>query len=228
MPQLPRFRHEPLQRPGDKRVLVVQGADRLEDELELELWHSPALKDSRPHLRHAVLVEDHVSMVPMTYEAVSYAWAQKDDQVPVRVLYGRKMYAWNIGRSVETMIKYLRFPKGQCRQLWVDALCIRQEGKGEKEKQVHRMGEIYEGAERVLIWLGTDDQYNDGGIQTLHEIAKYSRIFTNSKPPFDTRWTADKFLRRRWFSRLWVIQKVALARKAIVICGQRDRSRHFK
>ncbi|KAH7116872.1 heterokaryon incompatibility protein-domain-containing protein [Dendryphion nanum] len=219
MLRMPRFQYRPLQRPGEKRILVVKGADKIEEKLELELWHSPALKDHRPHLRHAVLVEDHVSIKPMPYEAVSYTWAQTDDHLLVRVLYGHRVYLWKIGRSVETMLRYLRFSKGHNRHLWVDALCIRQESSSEKENQVHRMGKIYENAQRVLIWLGTDDQYDDQGVRALHIISNCAPIYDSDKIPHKAQVTAEKFLKRRWFTRLWVIQEVALSRNAIMMCG---------
>ena len=40
--------------------------------------------------------------------------------------------------------------------LWIDAICINQNDDDEKSSQVQRMGEIYGGAERVLVWLGSE------------------------------------------------------------------------
>jgi len=40
---------------------------------------------------------------------------------------------------------------------WIDALCINQADRMEKEKQISRMGSIYNMAPGVIIWLGTTE-----------------------------------------------------------------------
>jgi len=41
---------------------------------------------------------------------------------------------------------------------WIDAICIDQSNVNEKTSQVRLMGQIYSGAELVLVWLGEEDQ----------------------------------------------------------------------
>jgi hypothetical protein len=38
--------------------------------------------------------------------------------------------------------------------VWVDAICINQRDKEEREDQVAKMGRIYEDALRVVVYLG--------------------------------------------------------------------------
>jgi hypothetical protein len=42
--------------------------------------------------------------------------------------------------------------------LWIDALCIDQNNKEERNHQVRLMGQIYAGAWRAIAWLGREDQ----------------------------------------------------------------------
>jgi hypothetical protein len=53
-------------------------------------------------------------------------------------------------------LKHLR-KDNQVVALWVDALCINQFDKGEKEEQVLKMAQIYRNAYNVNVWLGSDN-----------------------------------------------------------------------
>jgi hypothetical protein len=46
------------------------------------------------------------------------------------------------------------------RPLWIDAICIDQDNNAERGHQVQRMGQIYSGAEEVLVWLGRESQFD--------------------------------------------------------------------
>jgi hypothetical protein len=121
---------------------VVPGAPSIEDQPVLELFHSPCKgHDSVPNLAPD---EGFTAPRPMNYEAVSYAWESDKEYRPVKVLYGRKRYIWDIRRSVETMLRHLRFQAEWKRTLWIDALCINQEDDSDKAIQVEEMGSLYE------------------------------------------------------------------------------------
>jgi hypothetical protein len=106
---MPPFRYKPLRRPTDKRIIIVQGAPRIEDKLMLKLYHSPSKVQETQNLRNTALDGDFTVTQPIVYEAVSYTW-DKDDEVfvSVEVQYGKQRYSWSIRRSVETMIRHLR------------------------------------------------------------------------------------------------------------------------
>ncbi|KAL1653251.1 cell separation during budding [Didymella pomorum] len=46
----------------------------------------------------------------------------------------------------------------KARTVWADALCINQDDLSERAHQVTLMGRIYSQAERVVVWLGSDDE----------------------------------------------------------------------
>ncbi|KAH7402192.1 hypothetical protein DE146DRAFT_457811 [Phaeosphaeria sp. MPI-PUGE-AT-0046c] len=50
----------------------------------------------------------------------------------------------------------LRLDVTDTEYLWIDAICINQSDKEEKALQVAMMGEIYESAEHVAVWLGRE------------------------------------------------------------------------
>ncbi|KAK5653496.1 hypothetical protein OQA88_8755 [Cercophora sp. LCS_1] len=128
--------------------------------------------------------------------------------------------------------------------LWADALCVNQADNTEKATQIPLMGEIYSRCERVIVWLGNDKTHVDAML-SIHRNIAAAIIKTNSlskardmfeanpSPDFleqeldvkvsEKKWKAyaEFYENRRWFSRLWVIQEVALAPEVKVLCGWR-------
>lgn len=91
------------------------------------------------------------------------------------------------------------------RILWIDAICIDQRNSSERSHQVELMAEIYSNASQVLAYLGEED------------LGFGSRsLWTDS----DKRLLAlKKLFAKRWASRVWVIQEVALAQKVLMVTG---------
>lgn len=121
--------------------------------------------------------------------------------------------------------------------LWVDPICINQDDPEEKADQVTKMSRIFEGAQRVIIYLGPDHDGHGPDAKGLlddvrsmlnGEIANIDTSEWNSMPypdrhdPIlsDARWSSIlALLKQDWFSRGWVIQEAALARLALIIWG---------
>ncbi|KUJ24386.1 uncharacterized protein LY89DRAFT_713249 [Mollisia scopiformis] len=130
---------------------------------------------------------------------------------------------------------------------WIDALCIDQENLSEKAIQVALMGEIYSKASKVIIWLGSDTKdleevewlcndylialsnyYLTFGMEDLRAQTPYSpKLLAHLNlqlPHGDILLCWEKYLefcrRRRWLSRIWIVQEVALARDIVVECGE--------
>jgi Heterokaryon incompatibility protein (HET) len=127
-----------------------------------------------------------------------------------------------IRRNLKAALQRLR-DSSEDVDIWVDAICINQEDKAEKNAQVSRMHEIYTQAESVSIWLGqgrpeareTFEFLKE--ILDLHKLDEYVNDYRNE--------TARKWkliidlMSNRWFSRRWVIQELAYSREAYVIWG---------
>jgi hypothetical protein len=90
------------------------------------------------------------------------------------------------------------------------------------------MGKIYGSAEGVLFWLGkatleiislmdTLNQYPGAGPDSL-----LGQLTLEDNRWDEYRTGLRQLLNRQWFKRVWILQEVANARKAIVCCGTRS------
>ncbi|KAI3390345.1 hypothetical protein diail_10012, partial [Diaporthe ilicicola] len=175
------------------------------------------------------------------YEAISYCWGDRQVRkdvtcqgVPVFLTTSLWGALREFRDSVETRI------------LWADAICINQEDKDEKTRQVRLMPEIYARAQRVLVWLGPMDEA--GLLSGIHESIQELHGFL---PDFDGNETLSQEARqnlvaemairdrregrpnmdeydlkplvelisRPWFTRKWVVQEVSLAREVRLHIG---------
>ncbi|KAK0716794.1 heterokaryon incompatibility protein-domain-containing protein, partial [Lasiosphaeria miniovina] len=155
------------------------------------------------------------------YESLSYVWGSDDNKQPIYV-DGDELY---ITANLHVALSHLR----HCfleRILWVDAICINQDDKDEKGRQVQLMAKIYSKASRVIVWLGEEA---DGSDQALEDIRAAADEEPANSPADETnRNNILTLLERRWFERIWVrgrrpkiqvLQEVAAARHILIKCG---------
>ncbi|KAM6505535.1 hypothetical protein FSOLCH5_013711 [Fusarium solani] len=126
--------------------------------------------------------------------------------------------------------------------VWIDALCINQSNMAERQPQVSAMDRIHNGASTVLIWLGKPSAKLQLGLEIADRVGELAmreakRIISNQRydlslslgdmkrnyglEPF-TLDEADGLVtlfESYWFSRVWVIQEVALAKEVGVFYG---------
>ncbi|KAI1208566.1 heterokaryon incompatibility protein-domain-containing protein [Annulohypoxylon truncatum] len=153
---------------------------------------------------------------------------------------------WNflVTPNCHDALRHLRFRFSR-RKVWIDAICIDQRDNDratrERNAQVQMMGDIYENASRVIIWLGLAHPPTPrvfrlirivGLTEYCQERYKFAQI--PAKPAFEEfsrRLQAkdDKsrryieglryLLENRWFSRVWTMQEVVFARKCVILSG---------
>ena len=155
----------------------------------------------------------------------------------------------NITESLFLALQRFRLEYHQVRYLWAGAVCINQEDKIEKVKQVILMGDIYRSAQNVLIWLGLGDDYSGNFINTKERIAAQANHYGIQRAvdgPILGNWAgltpptgavkealenlsieydgsgSDTFYSLPWFSRMWIVQELALARSAHLFYGESD------
>ncbi|KUJ13377.1 HET-domain-containing protein [Mollisia scopiformis] len=139
------------------------------------------------------------------YEAISYAWGRSTD---TKVIYcdGKKL---RVTVNLRDALWRVRDP-AEWKLLWADAVCINQYDNEERADQVKQMGSIYADAARVLVWL--DDH-----------VAKLETADTDTEgldPESSMIGHAfAQLLDSPWFSRLWVVQEVGLAKSVVVMFG---------
>lgn len=127
--------------------------------------------------------------------------------------------------NLVTALQRLRYPT-KSRLLWTDAVCINQSSEIDKGHQVRQMQEIYQRADRVLVFLGEDDEdeahhafallcaiVNGSGLAKTKAIfrtidERYQGYSIEAKPPLkDEIWIDLRALFiSQWFMRMWVIQ----------------------
>ena len=100
-------------------------------------------------------------------------------------------------------------------------ICINQEDRNEKSVQVRMMADIYKNPESVLIWLGRESEESNIGMDFILRIPDQEHQGMLSVRGSDAhRWSAFvALMRRAWFSDRWVVQELALAKKAYLRCG---------
>lgn len=176
---------------------------------------------------HIELIQTTAGEVP--FEALSYTWGSLDKPFNV-IVDGICELA--VTHNAHVALQHLRLPF-EDRLLWIDAICINQENLQERGHQVGQMKLIYECAERVLIWLGNGHPMIDDFFTTLNSIRH--RLLSNDSrsqgdPVTGTVLRAclkphhiavfQALMRSHWFKRIWILQEVASARAAMVLCGR--------
>lgn len=158
------------------------------------------------------------------YEAISYAWGNAAKTEAIYI----DSRAFSVSPRVNEIL-YLMSSYQDDRFLWIDSICINQKDDKERSNQVSLMKEIYRQASKVVIWLdGVQDPWKArtmlaglwynlmfGSAESSHDlIRKYSEQWA------DAGWTAlMNLFSHSWFSRVWVIQEIAMASNVEVLAA---------
>jgi ankyrin repeat protein len=217
-----RFKYEPIDLEGHS-FRLVQLSKGEDGPIQCELFHA-SLHD-----------EENI----IEYEALSYTWGGADKPYEVEI-NGRKM---PVTENLYLALQHLRY-QHQDRIVWIDAICIDQDNDKERGHQVRQMASIYKTAERVVIWLGRATFDTDLVMRYMQQLERETAC--NNWKASDKRWlniwstvqaalgNAHEdlmsrqqeglmiLLGRPWFKRVWIIQEIANARTAEVMCGTKS------
>jgi hypothetical protein len=146
------------------------------------------------------------------YEALSYTWGAPS---PTRRI-------WVNGKPVDIRKKLydaLLCLQRSCepRLLWADAICIDQNNAQEREHQVGFMDFIYTRAAKVLIWLGRADSMIE---KTFAGMSENANDVTDDQKGECLDWACNQ----SYWTRLWVIQELALSRDLRVYVGAQSQT----
>ncbi|KDN65108.1 putative heterokaryon incompatibility protein [Colletotrichum sublineola] len=186
-------------------------------------------------------LEEHAITDPPAYRALSYTWgppvsdeSREDDVVTVLL----EDHDFDVFSNLHDALLWIR-ARGSCDLYWIDAISINQADDVERGVQVSIMDHIYKLAVRVDIWLGTvTDEHRPAEVARLvHTMAANAGKESLYKPgnhvfdpgalrKYDLEDVPDAvwyafvaFFDRKWFSRVWVVQEVALSKDAYVLWG---------
>jgi hypothetical protein len=176
------------------------------------------------------------------YEALSYTWGGTEFSASVQLA----QHTFAVTENLYLAMQYIR-SREEDRILWVDAICIDQRNPKERGHQVGQMGTIYARADRVIFWLGPPTDDTDILMDSLKRLEEESTQLPCSRWSLtDKRWTElwsslqlslmsqywdlavrqrtglGTLLARPWFKRIWILQEVANAKRALVSCGTKS------
>jgi hypothetical protein len=145
------------------------------------------------------------------FDALSYTWGTTKAADTVIV----NDWPLEITQNLNLALRHLRHPE-QARVMWIDALCINQQDIDERNYQVPLMGSIYAGATQITVWLGPAADESD----LVMEVIRSSDM--QDVNPFCLSIDILRLMSRSWWTRVWVIQEVALAQRAVIHCGMQS------
>lgn len=183
------------------------------------------------------LFQIDLSYPSVDYEAISYTWGDNSDTQVIEI----DGQSYRIRSNLWDFLLHLRKRKTP-RTLWADAICIDQNDPIEKGHQVSVIGQIFQKASKVLIWLGEAADGSDAVMKVLtHGLTKrpafarwVDKLKNTPERPrmykFKRRWEDNlkdwdfthHFLllcQRPYWTRTWVVQEIVLAKELVVHCG---------
>ncbi|KAH8793760.1 heterokaryon incompatibility protein-domain-containing protein [Hyaloscypha sp. PMI_1271] len=188
---------------------------------------------------HVALQEHNLDDENLQYEAVSYCWGSVHRTSQVICDNQAIMVTENL---IAALLRF-RNPTEE-RILWIDSICINQNAIDERNHQVKLMGNVYQNASRVLVWLGEEDETTElaySCMQAYFELKEPNvwREFESASRKIRGSAAWDKnnrtlsmlksnpaeiaavqaLLDRPWFSRAWTFQEGRLSRETLVVTG---------
>jgi hypothetical protein len=197
----PPFQYQPLDLSGQE-IRLVTLAPRLDG--------SDNCGKVQCKLKNVSLVESP------KYEALSYTWG--DDTRDNEIILENRSFI--VSENLWRALKELSQPIKE-RVLWIDFICINQDDVSEKNHQVGHMRWIYSSASRVLAWLGEADWFSDSLFTTLNNLEHQERgteALTCEDIVYIKFWV-EHLTGREYWTRLWIVQELALASDVLVVCG---------
>ena len=160
------------------------------------------------------------------YNALSYCWGEKE--ATCKILLTQTPFCVR-----PNLFAYLQLMRTESNHKWtfIDAICINQDDIKEKPSQVSLMGEVYSSAQEVTAWMGEKVSHYD-----KEDLTMLRRICTGEIPldnisgkrdeyntgnwRFCCRMLINIFVAWEYWSRLWIVQELILARNLTVRSGE--------
>ena len=164
------------------------------------------------------LIVESLDYDDLHYTALSYTWSG-----PVRdsaIIIGG--VSLRITENLKLALHGIRGPT-RPKNMWIDAICINQNDSEEKNVQVSMMGDIYASATRTIVWLGERSADSDVAMDFIGSIRQRTldKLEGDSDANSIPLRAVTDLMRRRWWTRIWVVQEALMSRRVIVQCGER-------
>ncbi|KAL9088486.1 MAG: hypothetical protein Q9165_006210 [Trypethelium subeluteriae] len=206
--------YDKLEKPGAIRILNVFPGSPEDWEVHCELILGTIL-DFKQREEHSPPIKFE------PYDALSWCWGIHNEESWINIRKGGTRYAKAVRSDLVAALRALRHHEHD-RRLWIDAVCIDEDNVTERNRQVEMMADIYGNADCVRIWLGNPSESSRIAIRFIKKEVLQLQHFDElcESEQATEKWKSLlELMQRPWFSRRWVVQEVALARKAIIHCG---------
>ncbi|PVH81665.1 HET-domain-containing protein [Cadophora sp. DSE1049] len=150
------------------------------------------------------------------YQALSYEWGPKHPVKVIDVMNSPTVIRLNLWCFLSRLQSH-----GYHGYLWCDAICIDQKSDYERNHQVQLMNQIYQKADCVLVWLGEADEASTSTFEALRPLAELDDFSSVCFKDRDGIWKGLLAIsRRKYWTRVWIIQEITVARDIEVFCGK--------
>lgn len=187
-----------------------------------------------------MLLEGAIHHVPIdspgSFWAMSYTWGAAPPTFSLNTPKG----SIPITASLHSALRCIR-ERGESILLWADAVCINQEDSLEKSIQIRLLPTIFQSAERVIAWIGSERDNSHRVMETLMQIRFKSQTsksdsWPENLPRIPLAWAGkevpsltdgfwddiDMLLGRSWFERIWIVQELVLPSNVFIVCGKSE------
>ncbi|RDH29009.1 TPR-like protein [Aspergillus welwitschiae] len=144
-----------------------------------------------------------------SYVALSYTWGSPQSRLSIELDDAEFYVQENLWNFLSTM--------NSCRRwqlFWIDAICIDQSSISERNHQVNMMRDIYAGATLTVVWLGQGFDSSDLAIRYIANPGLPAKGTTSSLEK-----ALQSLLEQPYWSRIWIVQELMLAKDVIFYCG---------
>jgi hypothetical protein len=179
-----------------------------------------------PSLSEHTSIECRLQAFPIelapTYDALSYAWGQHEDESTIMINGQSITTRGNLHQILGNLRRRSEMEDGH---LWIDAISINQANYLERSHQVFMMAKIYSTARRVLISFGAAAEGDARGVQNMVYIASEVMHATEDKKEalrtklVDLRSHCTQLFQKPYWTRIWIIQEIVLARDLTILFG---------
>ncbi len=175
------------------------------------------------------------------YVAISYTWGEDPPQYTIYLDGQKFQLRENIYQALQSILilrarnrprdpplpKKLR-PHGlsrraaECEYFWIVTICIDQACLAERNHQVCIMGLIFSNTDLMISWLGRESDRSVDVMQAIcigHDIGPIPFAIGQPPLPQHLRDMLDIFARLEYWSRLWIVQEIILAKDILVGWG---------
>jgi hypothetical protein len=203
---LQRYLYEPISDYGQIRLLRVQPKGACADLVicSLETVELPPVSDFSRHPMHG----DHA----LRYRALSYMWGEKR-QIETILINGR---LFEVRSNLFKFLRVFQYGKRCADPIWIDQICINQANLRERSCQIQQMRDVYEAADEVIAWLGEESAQEAADIEISKRMAGSENEVSRDEN------ILEPILNNPYFSRLWIVQELVLAKEIIVMNGDNE------